>query len=123
MPTATPSDVTVEIDTVEEESDIAAVIERVARDIDREMDDPPADGTDDRQDLVAVLAAMFIATSRDRAESEASTGRTAITYEASMVDQLRSRAARLGAPDSLLGLAGTRRTASITAPDAKNWRS
>lgn len=85
------------------------------------MESPPSEGSDDRQDLEAVLAALHIATTRDRAESQASSGRTSASYEESMIDQLRSRARRLGAPDSLIGLTGTRRTASITAPDAKNW--
>lgn len=121
MPTASASDVRVEIETYLDDADIAPIIARVDRDIGRELSDPPADGTDDRKDLEAVLAALFIATSRDRAESKVSTGRTSATYEQSMIDQLRARAKSLGANDALVGLAGTRRTATIDAPDAKNW--
>ncbi|WP_459191827.1 hypothetical protein [Halosimplex sp. J119] len=130
MPTASADDVRVEVDTYLDDTDIEGadgdpdddgILGRIERDIDREMDAPPGDGTDERRDLEAVLAALFIATTRDRAESKASSGRTSATYEESVVDQLRSRAKHLGAPDSLAGLSGTRRNASITAPDAKGW--
>lgn len=121
MATATASDVNVEITTYLDDPAIGDIIDRVDRDIDRELSDPPSDGTDDRKDLEAVLAALFIATSRDRAEESVSSGRTSATYEQSLIDELRARAKRLGANDALVGLAGTRRKASITAPDAKNW--
>jgi len=128
MVTASADDVRVEIpETYLDDADIegqsgdGGILARVDRDIEREMSQPPADNTDDRRDLEAVLAALFIATSRDRAESETQSGRTSATYEEDLVDQLRARAKRLGAPDSLVGLAGTRRTATISAPDAKNW--
>lgn len=121
MPDASPSDVRVEIDTYLDDTDITPIIKRVARDISREMDDPPETGSDDRQDLEAVLAAIHIATTRDRAESKVSSGRTSASYEQSVIDELRARASRLGAPDSLIGLTGTRRTATISSPDSKNW--
>lgn len=130
MVTATADDVRIEIDTYLDDTEIEGdsndpnddgIIGRVDRDIEREMDSPPGDGTADRRDLEAVLAALFIATSRDRAESKAQSGRTSATYEEGLVDQLRARAKRLGAPDSLVGLAGQRRSASVTAPDAKGW--
>lgn len=117
MATAGPADVRVEIDTYLDDPQITAVIDRVVRDIDREMSSPPADGTDDRKDLEAVLAAIHIATSRDRAESKASSGRTSATYEESMIDQLRGRAERLGAPDSLLGIDAGKPTFSLGVPD------
>jgi hypothetical protein len=101
MVTATPTDVRVELDTTLDDPAISDIIGRVARDIDREPD-PPADDTDDRQDLEAVLAALHIATQRDRTASEAQTGRTAQTYEASTVQTLRERARRLGASESLI---------------------
>lgn len=121
MATATPSDVRVEIDTYLEDPMLLSILDRVERDIERELSDPPADGTGDRQDLEAVLAALFLATSHDRAESETATGRTSATYEQSLIDELRARAKRLGATDALVGLEGTRRSASITSPNAKGY--
>lgn len=130
MPTADASDVRVEIETYLDDADIEGdsndpnddgILGRVERDIERELSDPPADGTNDRQDLEAVLAALFIATTRDRAEDRVQSGRTSVSYEQSLIDQLRARAKSLGANDALVGLAGTRRTATITAPDAKGY--
>jgi hypothetical protein len=117
VPTADPADVRVEIDTYLEDSEIMSIIERIGRDIRREMDNPPAGGSDARQDIEAVLAAIHIATTRDRAESKASSGRTSATYEESMVDQLRSRAQRLGAPDSLIGIDAGKPAFSLDVPD------
>jgi hypothetical protein len=117
--TAQPGDVRVEISTHLEPVAIAAVIDRVSRDIDRVMSSPPGTDTDDRQDLEAVLAALHIATSRDRAESDASTGRTSATYEESMIDELRARAKRLGAPDKLVSIGQAAPTAGLSVPDAK----
>lgn len=119
MPTATASDVRVEIDTTLDDSDITTIIKRVNRDIKREMDSPPASSTDKRQDLESTLAALFIATSRDRTAEEVSTGRTSKTYEESTVDQLRNRAKRLGAPDSLLGISGSKPSPGLSVPDSK----
>lgn len=121
MATASPDDVRVEIETYLDDPAITAIISRVDRDITREMDDPPATDTDDRQDLEAVLTAIHITTTRDRAESRVQSGRTSVTYEEELVDQLRSRARRLGAPDSLLGLDGGKRTSVVSVPDAKGW--
>lgn len=109
MVTAAADDVRVEIDTYLDDPDIADILGRVDRDIERAMSDPPADNTDDRQDLEAVLAALFIATSRDRAASSSQSGRTSVTFEQSAIDELRSRARRLGAPESLLGTTGRTR--------------
>jgi len=119
MPTAQPRDVRVEISTHLDPVEILDVIDRVSRDIDRVMSGPPGADTDDRQDLEAVLAALHIATSRDRAESDASSGRTSVTYEESMIDELRARARRLGAPDELVSTGQTAPTASLSVPDTK----
>jgi hypothetical protein len=128
MPTAGASDVRIEIDTHLSDTEIegdstddtsTGILGRVERDIEREMDSPPAAGTDDRRDLEAVLAAIHIATTRDRADSQTKSGRTSVTYEESLIDQLRSRARRLDAPDSLLGLDGGKPTASIHVPNTK----
>lgn len=123
MPTASPSDVQNELDTTLSDPDIAAVLGRVERDVDRE-DSPPADGTDDRQDLEAVLAALRIATGNapdatDRTASEAQSGRTSRTYEASTVAALRQRARFLGASDNLVG-GGVRRNTDRHVGAANN---
>jgi hypothetical protein len=120
MPTAKSSDVRVEIDTHLDGREISSIIDRIERDIGREMDAPPAGGTDDRQDLEAVLAAIHIATTRDRAASKASSGRTSATYEESLIDQLRSRAQRLGAPDSLIGINAGKPSFSLDVPDTSD---
>lgn len=126
MPTASASDVRLEIDTYLDDADIEGdpnntsddgILGRVERDIGREMDNPPEPDTADRRDLEAVLAAIYIATTRDRASSRTQSGRTTVTYEESLIDQLRSRARRLGAPDSLLGIDGSKPTFSLSVPD------
>lgn len=119
MAEATPSAVRVEIETYLPDSDITAIIDRVARDIDR---DDGVFGLDqqDRQDLEAVLAAHHIATTIDRSESSAKSGRTSVTYEQSLIDELKARARRLGATDELLGIGATNRTASITVPKTRD---
>jgi len=120
VPTASPADVRIEIDTYLDDPEISSIISRIERDIGREMDDPPAGSTADRRDLEAVLAAIYIATTRDRAESKASSGRTSATYEESLVDQLRSRAQRLGAPDRLIGIDAGKPSFSIDVPDTSS---
>lgn len=120
MATATPSDVRIEIDTYLDDPVIADVIDRVIRDIEREMDSPPADGTGDRQDLEAILAALHIATSLDRAEEAASSGATSVEYEDSLIEALKARAKRLGASDELIGIGTTKPSASIDVLDSRN---
>lgn len=119
MAEASSSDVRVEIETYLEGDAIESVIDRISRDIDR---DSSVDVTDpqDRQDLEAVLAAHHIATTRDRAESSAQSGRTSATYEESLVDELKARARRLGATDELLGIGATKPTASIDVPQTRD---
>jgi hypothetical protein len=115
---ASPSDVRLEIDTNLDNDTIQSVIERKARDIDRDdevsgLDDP------DRKDLEAVLAALHIATKLDRSTSTERLGNAQKTYEDSLVDELRSDARRLGATDELLGLGGEDKTASIWVSDTR----
>jgi hypothetical protein len=125
--TAAADDVRLEIETELSDAEIqgpggdGGILARVARDIERVMDSPPGDGTNDRQDLEAVLAALFIATSRERSRAKESRESASHTYEESLIDGLRGRARRLGAPDELLSVGAGKQTASITAPDAKNW--
>jgi len=128
MVTANASDVRLEIDTNLDDADIEGdpndanddgIIGRVSRDIDREMASPPADSTDKRRDLEAVLAALFIVETRERSAKSVQTGRTSKTYEQSQIDKLRGRAERLGAPDSLLNIDAGKPSASVGVPDAK----
>jgi hypothetical protein len=119
MTDATASEVRIEIDTTLGDTEINNIISRVERDIEREMDSPPSSGTDKRKDLEAVVAALFIAETRDRSASKVQTGRTSKTYEQSQIDKLRGRAKRLGAPDSLLNIDASKPTASVGVPDAK----
>lgn len=119
MPTAEADDVRIEIDTDLGDIKIAKIIKRVGRDIDREMSNPPSDNTDHRQDLEAVLAALHIATSRERAADSVQTGRTSKDYEQSLIDELKTRAKRLGAPDSLAGIGQTKPSAGLTVHDSK----
>jgi hypothetical protein len=118
MPEAEPSDVRIEIETYLDDPDIEKVISRISRDIDRD-EQVTVENTQDRQDLEAVLAAHHIATTRDRAESQSQTGRTSVTYEDSLIDELKSRAKRLGATDELLGIGASKPTASISVPSTK----
>lgn len=111
MAEASPADVRLEIDTGLDDPTITSVIERISRDIDRS--DTSVSG-EDRGDLEAVLAAYHIATTLDRAEESAKTGRSSVTYEQSLIEELRARAMRIGADDELFS--EPRRTASITVP-------
>lgn len=119
MSEATPEDVRLEIDTYLDDTKIQRLVDRVARDIDRDDDVGGLDPLD-RQDLEAVLTAHHIATSHDRAESSSQSGRTSATYEQSMIDELKARARRLGATDELLGLGATKQRASITVPKTRD---
>jgi len=96
MPEADPDDVRDEIDTTIGGTEIARLLNRLARDIDREYDGTGVTFEDaqHRSDFEAALAALRIATgnapdARDRTASEAQTGRTSQTYEASTVARLR----------------------------------
>lgn len=119
MSTATPSDVRVELNTSLDDSKITEIIERVSREIERELAEPPDQGTDDRQDLEATLAALFIATSHDRAEESTQSGRSSVSYEQSMIDELKARAKRLGATDALLSIGVVEQDASVYVADSR----
>jgi len=101
MPEASVNDVQAEIDTGLEPRAIATLLNRVARDIDREYDGAGVtfDDTQHRADFEAALAALRIAEgnapdAEDRTASEVSTGRSSVTYEASVVQTLRQRVRR-----------------------------
>lgn len=126
MVTASADDVRIEIEThltdtqIEGSNGNGGILARVERDLKRELDSPPAADTDKRRDLEAVLAAHHIATTRDRAESSAQSGRTSVSYEESMIEELKARAKRLGATDALLGIGTTKPSAGLSVPDARN---
>lgn len=115
MPTATASDVRVEINTylsdaeIEGDSNDASddgILGVIERDIDRTYTDPGFEDTAHRRDFEAVLCALRIAEGRDRrAESETS-GRTTTEYETSTVESLRRRVRRLD-PGSEFGHPGS----------------
>ena len=90
-----------EIDTDLSRIDISDVLTRVERDIDRAYSSGTSDfdGTQHRIDFEAALAALRIAEgnapdAESRTAEEVSTGRTSVTYEASVVQTLRQRVRR-----------------------------
>ena len=89
-PVASPADVKVEYATSLDDSTINNYLDRAARENARH-NDPESMDTADRTDLEAALAAYWIATrSADRAESSVQSGRTSVSYDASVVDELRA---------------------------------
>lgn len=102
-----PTEVRVEIDTHLEDSDISDVLDRVEREINRayESGSGPFQDNQHRIDFEAALAALRIAEGRDRRAEEATSGRSATTYEESEVAQLRKRVRR-DDPGSAFGFAG-----------------
>lgn len=109
MPAASAADVRTDIDTALSDSDIVALLERVARDIDREYDAQSGitfEDTEHRSDFEAVLTALRIAEGRDRRAESASTGRTSTEYETAAVDGLRKRVRRLD-PGDVYGRSGS----------------
>lgn len=114
MPTATPSDIRVEIDTGLDDSGISAILDRVEREIDRAYDNPDFVDTDHRRDFEATLAALRIAEGRDRRAAEASTGGVSTNYEIDEITQLRKRVRR-DDPGDEFGHAG-----SIRQRDGRN---
>ena len=102
MPTALadPADVRVEIDTKLTDPDILDVLDRVARDIERAYGSSPGFSNDGhRRDFEATLAALQIATGRDRTASQESLGNWNQTYEADRVEELRDRVRSLDPGD------------------------
>lgn len=84
------------------------ILGRVERDIDREYDDSDFEDTQHRKDFEAVLAALRIASGRDRRAESVQSGRTRTTYEASEVASLRARLRRLD-PGDAFSVGGVKR--------------
>jgi len=104
MPTGagtSATDVRVEIDTDLADLDIADVLNRVERDINRAYSSGTGDFDDSqhRIDFEAALAALRIVEgnapdAESRTAEEVSSGRTSVTYESSVVQTLRQRVRR-----------------------------
>jgi hypothetical protein len=104
MPTGigtSATDVRVEIDTDLSDLDIADVLDRAERDINRAYSSGTGDfaDSDHRIDFEAALAALRIAEgnapdAESRTAEEVSSGPTSVTYEASVVQTLRQRVRR-----------------------------
>lgn len=97
MPEAEPSDVREVLDTQLDDPELTSLLERVAREIDREYEDSPSVTFEDaqhRSDFEAVLTALRIAGGRGRRSESVATGRSQVTYETSEIDNLRQRVRR-----------------------------
>jgi len=115
MPEATADDVRVEIDTVLDDAEIEGAADddtddgllgRIEREWTREYDASDFENTAHIRDFEAVLTALRIAEGRDRRAEESQTGRTAQTYEASEIQNLRKRVRRAD-PGDKFGHSGT----------------
>lgn len=107
-PQADPDAVRAEIDTVLEDSDIQSILERVARDISREYDAEKFEDDQHRADLESTLAALRIASGRDRRAESVQTGRSSVDYEVAEVNRVRA-AVRRTDPGDAFSSGGVRR--------------
>lgn len=119
MAEATPSDVRIEIDTDLSDLDISDIIDRVARDIDREYESGDFENTQHRRDFEAVLTALRIASGRDRRAINASSESAQIQFEVAEVKSLRRRVNRLDPADEF-SVGGVRRDADRNVRSANN---
>lgn len=106
--TTPADDVRLEIDTGLDDPEIESLVDREERRINRTYDADDFQDDQHRADLEALLAAIRIATSHDRAEDSITTGRTSIEYGNDLLADLRRRARRLEPGDELVG-GGVRR--------------
>lgn len=98
-----PTEVRVETDTILNDTEINAILDRLERDIDRKYDGSSSvtfDDTQHRQDFEATLAALRIAEGRDRRAESVQSGRSSTEYETSEIDNLRQRVRRLDPGDA-----------------------
>jgi hypothetical protein len=103
-----PSNVRLELDTNLSDTEISNLLDRVARDIDREYDedsDVTFDDDQHRVDFEASLTALRIAEGRDRRAETSQSGRTSVTYETRTVDALRKHVRNLD-PGEEFGYSG-----------------
>jgi len=108
MPEATPSDVRVEIDTNLDDPPIAALLQRIEREWQREYRATVFEDDQHVADFEAALAALRIAEGRDRRAETVQSGRTSTTYEASEIKALQKRVRRLD-PGDTFGYSATLR--------------
>ena len=94
MAEATPADVREEVDSSLSDLDISDILDRAARDIDREYDADAFSTREARVDFEAVLAALRIATGRERRARTASSESTSVEFRAIEIDALRVRLVR-----------------------------
>lgn len=109
MALATPNDVRVEIKTSLSDGDIEEVLDRVARDIDREYDSSDFDDDQHRIDFEAVIAAIRIAKGRDRRKSNESIGSRNVTWVGSGIGAALARRNRLDPGTAFSIASGVRR--------------
>jgi hypothetical protein len=100
MPEATPSDVHVEIDTNLDDPSIAALLQRIEREWQREYRATVFEDDQHVADFEAALTALRIAEGRDRRAETVQSGRTSTTYEASEIKALQKRVRRLDPGDT-----------------------
>ena len=100
MPEATPSDVRVEIDTNLDDPQIAALLQRIEREWQREYQATAFEDDQHVADFEAALTALRIVEGRDRRAETVQSGRTSTTYEASEIKAIQKRVRRLDPGDS-----------------------
>lgn len=102
MPTADADDVEGVIDTDLSQSEIDNYLEDAEFDAKQEINDyANALSTDERTQLEKYLAALYIVTTKDRRAKQAAGDETSITYESSLVRQLKSKVQKRDPSDSL----------------------
>lgn len=132
-PAATDYEVRREIDTGLSDDDLFDILERVARDIERQYvdtDDPDAPQTIDdvfdnaghRVDFEAVLAAYRIATGRDRRALTESSETFRVTYETTTVAGLSRQLQLLDPGDAFSPSGGVRRVGTRSVATVEQER-
>jgi hypothetical protein len=100
MPEATPNDIRVEIDTNLDAPQIAALLQRIEREWQREYQATVFNDDQHVADFEAALTSLRIAEGRDRRAETVQSGRTSTTYEASEIKAIQKRVRRLDPGDT-----------------------
>jgi len=102
MAEATPSDVEGVIDTSLDSGEVQSYIDDAEFEAKQEIDNYATSLTaEERRQLEKYLAALRIATTKDRRASQSAVGDSSLTYEASTVSALRKQVERRDPSDSL----------------------